>query len=227
MSGIIKGIKKVVSKANRIRKKITSGVKKIFKKIASSAIGKIVLAAIVIYTGGVLMGAWGSAGPMSGMFGAWGGGAGAATTTAATTGATTGATTAAAGGVSGSSALSSVAASMPAAAQTAGAGLVAAETAAATTAGSGFLATAGNALNTGAAWMQANPMATAIGFKGLSAALSPDEEDMMKLQEESRLRRWSSLENLSGTNLGKITPSLTRLQDSTGQPWHERLKGGT
>ena len=56
MSKIVKGIKKVV-------KKVFKGVKKVFKKIVKSWIGKVILAAIVIYTGGVLLGAWGSAGP--------------------------------------------------------------------------------------------------------------------------------------------------------------------
>ena len=61
MSGLVKGVKKAV-------KGVIKGVKKVFKKLTSSIIGKVILASIVIYTGGVLTGAWGSTGPMSGMF---------------------------------------------------------------------------------------------------------------------------------------------------------------
>ena len=44
-----------------------------FKKIASSAIGKIILIAAAIYTGGVALGHWGASGPLSGIHGAWSG----------------------------------------------------------------------------------------------------------------------------------------------------------
>jgi len=73
MSGLVKGVKKAV-------KGVIKGVKKVFKKLTSSIIGKIILAVIIIYTGGVLMGAWGSTGPMSGLFN-WGAGAASSTVT--------------------------------------------------------------------------------------------------------------------------------------------------
>ena len=51
MSGLVKGVKKVLSK-------VVSGVKKVFKKIASSKIGKVILIAAAIYLGGAALGAW-------------------------------------------------------------------------------------------------------------------------------------------------------------------------
>ncbi len=227
MSGIIKSVRKAIRTVGSGAKKIIKGVKKVFKKVASSTIGKVILAALVIYTGGVVMGAWGSTGPMSGIYGAWGGGV--ATSAGGVTSAAAGA-----GGVpSGASALSSVASAMPAATQAGGAGLIAAETAATVGTGigavqqpaQGFLASAGETLTGAADWMEKHKLATAIGFKGLSSALSPDEEDLIRMQEESRKRRWSSLEGLSDMNFG-VRPGRSTLLDSSGRPWHERLRGG-
>ena len=100
MSKIVKGIKKAV-------KKVFKGVKKVFKKIVKSTIGKVLLAAVVIYTGGVLMGAWGSTGPMSGLFGSWSGTATAATTGAEVAGATASTAAETAGVLQGGSTLAS------------------------------------------------------------------------------------------------------------------------
>jgi len=213
MSGIVKGIKKVGKKLVGGAKKIFKGVKKVFKKIASSTIGKIALAAVVIYTGGVLMGSWGQTGPMSGLFGAWGGTAAPAVTQAA-------AAPVAAGTASGASALSSVASAVPAAAQAGGSALVAAETAAT---GGGILSSIGNTISGTAGWIQQNPLASSMAFQGLSSALSPDEEDLLKLQEDSRKRRWSSLEGLDTLDFS-LRSSGRALLDQSGKPWHERLK---
>jgi len=51
MSGLIKSVGRAV-------KKVVSGVKKVFKKIASSKIGKVILIAAAIYLGGAALGAW-------------------------------------------------------------------------------------------------------------------------------------------------------------------------
>ena len=58
MSKVFKGVKKAV-------KKVVKGVKKVFKKVWESPLGKILLIAAAIYTGGVALGAWGGPGWMS------------------------------------------------------------------------------------------------------------------------------------------------------------------
>ncbi|PCJ39202.1 MAG: hypothetical protein COA71_14430 [SAR86 cluster bacterium] len=64
MSKILKGIGGAV-------KNIFKGVKKVFKKVVGSKLGKIALAALVVYTGGVGFGLWGQQGVFSGMHGAF------------------------------------------------------------------------------------------------------------------------------------------------------------
>ena len=67
MSGLVKGVKKVISK-------VVSGVKKVFKKVASSKIGKVILIAAAIYLGGAALGHWaipGQSGFASTINGAW------------------------------------------------------------------------------------------------------------------------------------------------------------
>lgn len=88
MSKLFKKIKKGVSK-------LWKGVKKVFKKITSSKLGKVLLAAAAIYVGGVMLGSWGGSGPLSFLSPA---GSGAATATTAVPGATVGGTTAGATG---------------------------------------------------------------------------------------------------------------------------------
>lgn len=58
MSKIFKGIAKVA-------KKIFKTIKKVFKKVWSSPLGKVLLFAAVVYTGGVIAGSWGGSGPLS------------------------------------------------------------------------------------------------------------------------------------------------------------------
>ena len=57
MSKLFKGLKKGV-------KKVFGAIKKIYKKITSTTIGKILLAAAAIYVGGVALGKWGAQGPL-------------------------------------------------------------------------------------------------------------------------------------------------------------------
>lgn len=67
MSGLVKGVKKVIGK-------VVSGVKKVFKKIASSKIGKVILIAAAVYLGGAALGHWsipGQSGFASTINGAW------------------------------------------------------------------------------------------------------------------------------------------------------------
>lgn len=103
MSKIVKGIKKAVSG-------IVRGVKKVFKKITSSTIGKVLLAAAVIYLGGAALGHWAIPGKSAfatsingslsnvPFLGAGADAAGAAVNTAATTGGTGAATPVSLGG---------------------------------------------------------------------------------------------------------------------------------
>jgi|GEM_PF-2618264 len=57
MSKLFKGVKKGI-------KKVFGAIKKIYKKITSTTIGKILLAAAAIYVGGVALGKWGAQGPL-------------------------------------------------------------------------------------------------------------------------------------------------------------------
>ena len=199
VKGIIKHTKKSIKSSN-----------KIFKKVAKSAIGKIILAAIVIYTGGVLLGAWGATGPMSGMFGAWGG-------TTATAGATTGATAGA------TAATAAETAAVVEGAAAAGGGLSTAVETAAVLEGAG--AAAPGLLSQAGTWMAANPIPTAMAMKGASAALSPDQEDMMREQERIRRERFASLSGVGDIDIG-MRASGTPVTSMSGVPWHERLKRG-
>ena len=222
MSKIIKGLKK-------IEKKIFKFTKKVFKKVASSTIGKVILAAVAIYTGGVLLGAWGSGGPLSGLFGAWGGGA--AATTAAT--ASTGTTVAAAEGLTAAGMAEAAAAPLVtegtlAAATNAGLtstfGAVAGTAAPTVAASSGVLSSIGAGIKAAGTWAEANPLLASTALKGVASALSPDEEDMLRLQEDARRRRFSSLDNVGDIDLGIAPRAHQILKDPSGTPWHERLR---
>jgi hypothetical protein len=205
MSGIVKGIKKVA-------KGIFKGVKKVFKKITSSTIGKVLIAAAVIYTGGVLFGQWGATGPLSSIHGAWGG-AGAA----------------GAPGL-GVGTPSAIPAAAPITTVAGGAGLP--SLGATTVAGGAALPPLGAATQAGGVlsgisqWAQANPLLVTAGLQGISSALSPDEEDMLRLREEARKERYSSLIGAGDIDLGVRPSSTEPLKDISGVPWHERLRRG-
>ncbi len=85
---------KILKKANDLRKKSWTSTKKIFRKVASTTIGKVVLVAAAIWLGGAALGAWNSGiAAVDGAFvgGAAGAGGAATTTGAASTIGTTGA----------------------------------------------------------------------------------------------------------------------------------------
>ena len=233
VKGIFKGAKKIVK-----------GAKKVFKKIASSTIGKIVIAAVIIYTGGVLFGAWGSTGPLSGIYGAWGGTAAAGAGAGAGEVAAVGAGEVAAGGVAagetvaaGGAVTSAAPALAPEIITTAGisgAGAAPVVEAGAGLAGAGagtqapgFLASAadlgGAALKSAGAFAQANPALTYMGLQGLSTALSPSQADLAREQEKIRRERFASLEDVGEIDIG-IRPGDSTLYDFRNTPWHERLR---
>lgn len=238
MSKLVKGIKKGL-------KKIFKGVKKVFKKITKSWIGKIILAALVIYTGGVLLGAWGSAGPMSGMYGAWSGGA--AATTSATVGSTAVETAAVLEGAGAAAAGAETAAAASGALSTAaetgailegavagtapivGTGTAlstAAETAAVLEGGAAASETVLGSLWSGikstAALAEANPVATSLLMKGVSSALTPDqptEIDILREQDTLRRERWAGLGTFERTpRLSGRRPAT--LYQQSAAPWH-------
>ena len=225
MSKVVKGVFKGV-------KKIVKGVTKVFKKIASSKLGKIILAGVAIYTGGVLMGAWGQTGPMSGLFGKIAGGAasGAGGGAAATGGAVVAPTVAAP---------VTAASTAPALASTVGAGAPVVEAGAglagagAGQAAPGFLSSAGNFLaqagKSTLAYAQKNPLITSTILQGVAGALSPDEEDLMRERERIRKERFAGLYDSSNIDIGGLggvprsNAGGARLRDLSGVPWHQRL----
>lgn len=207
MSKIVKGVFKA-------GKKIIKGVGKVFKKIASSPLGKIALMAAAIYTGGVAFGAWGSTGPLSGIFNAFGTAA-PAVGAAAPTGMLTASTSAPA---VAAAAPTGMLTSVPMAAEIAAQGAAGAP---------GFLASIGKTI-TGAgkgalAFAKENPLVSATLLHGVGAALSPDEEDIMREQERIRRERFSSLIGTSKLDLGEIY-GRGRSSDSSSVPFHQRLK---
>lgn len=227
MSKIVKGIGKVF-------KKVFKKIKKVFKKIIKSPLGKILMLGAAIYTGGVAFGAWGSTGPLSGMYGVLGG----APTAAAAQGAITTAApalapeiaTSALGSALGSAA-PAVSAIAPAAAMSAAAPVVELGTGMAMSGAGvqapGFLASAGNLIGeaaTGiASFAKANPMITQMALQGVSAALTPDQIDIMNEQEKIRRSRYDSLSDVGNVSLG-MSGATTPLTSTSGVPWHERLR---
>lgn len=223
MSKIFKGIAKAV-------KNIVKGVKKVFKKIVKSKLFKVVLIAVAIYFGGAALGLWGGGGAAAGA------GAGAVVTpvvttapatVAATTGtATTGAGLATASEVSGVLTAATPTATVAGAGTSAGlatAGEVAtALTAAPAAAAPSFLTTIGSGVKAAGAFVQANPLVTAMGMQGLSSALAPDEMELLEAREDSRKREFEAVlasrrENLTGFStlplLHQTRDTVTSLRD--------------
>ncbi len=182
LSKIVKGVKNIFKGVGKVVKKVWKGV----KKFAKSKIGKVVIAAALIYAGGAAIGAWG----------------GSAGTTAATTAtelasstipaaATTATETAAALEGAGS-----IAGGMSTAAETAAA--LEGATAAATP---GLVSQVGSAVTGAGKWMAANPMATMVGGQMLSAATTPSEAETYAEMEAER-RKNSNIAGVSGTGEG-------------------------
>ena len=180
-SKIKKSFKKIWKGIKKVAKKAWKGV----KKFVSSGIGKVIIAAAVIYF---------TAGAGAGMLAGSGAAGGAAGTTVAGGLAGTAApviTTAAGTGAAVAPTLAAAAA--PTAASTVGSGLV-------STLGAGA-AKVGAAVKGAAGWMAANPMATMVGGQMLSSAFTPSaSEEMMKLEEERRKR--SNIAGVYGTGEG-------------------------
>ena len=233
MSKVAKGVVKVM-------KKIVKGVKKVFKKVWESPIGKIIVIAAAIYTGGLALGAWGAAGAAgAGTAGSTVGSLAAAETvgTAAATGAMSGTVAATGGAVAGTAANAAQAGTV---AETAGS-LAAAETVGTTAATSAmasapavtapsFLSTAGDALgNMGSTAMEfGKDVATYAGehellastaLQGLGAALTPtpgeEAEALAQADEQRRKDRWGTLSEASEIDINKIFKS-SRAKTGTG-----------
>jgi hypothetical protein len=241
MSKLVKGVTKAV-------KSVVRGVKKVFSKITSSTIGKVLIGTAAVFLGGAALGLWQS--PFAGINGALAGGAkstasnvltGAATETAATTAATT--ATGASSGIASngiiadsiskaaagtvdfgvkeatSSALSSAAQS----AVSSGATATATETAK-----NGIIAKILDGGKKAATWAKNNPKTASTIFSGIAAAAGPDELDILrerkKLEDEERERR---RQNLDVTDVSlNMAPRSNRLRRSNGQPVYDQQTGG-
>lgn len=186
MSKIVKGVRRAVGK-------VFKTVKKTFKAITKSTIGKVALAAAAIYFGGVALGQWGGAGSTAAGAGSGVAGATEAATLAGTTGttaATTTAATTAGAGAAGAGAAGASAAS-------AGAGLGGAAGGVATeVAKKGIISS-----------FLGNPVVQMAAAGGISSAFSPDAMDIEREREKAENRRrqmaYGGIENI---NIG-ITPT--------------------
>lgn len=239
MSKVFKGVVKVV-------KKVFKGVKKVFKKIIKSPLGKVLMIGAAIYTGGVALGAWGSTGPLSGMYGVLGGGGAAGGASAGAAGGGGAAITSAAPALAAeittvplgaaAAAAPAVSALAPAAAVSAAAPVVELGAGAAMQglgqAAPSMLAATGNYVSAAASGMagfaKANPLITAMGLQGVATALTPDvpnQVDVMREEDRIRQERFGRLRNVSDVDLGMSSGGpQQRLQTTSGMPWHERLK---
>ncbi len=179
MSKFAKGIGKAV-------KNILKGLKKGFKAVFKSPVGKILLIAAAVYSGGVALGAWGGAAGATGAASA----AGAAGATGGTAAAgATGAGAATTAGVG-----SGITTGLGATGISTGVGTGVASTGAAgalsslTPATQGFLSTAGSGLLSAgkglATYAEANPLLASVALQGLSGALASDPAE-----EEAKRRR--------------------------------------
>ena len=197
LSKIAKPFKKIWKGVKKVAKKAWKGV----KKFASSTIGKIIIAAVIIYftagAGAGLLAGGGSAG--AGVAGTTVAGGAmstvpasiAATFPAATgTGIATAATPALAGGVA-----TTAATVAPAVAPAVVPAVVP------PVAGEGLISTIGSGIKTAGSWMAANPLPTMVGGQMLSAAFTPSAaEEQAELEEQRRLN--SNIAGVSGSGEG-------------------------
>lgn len=182
MTKVVKGLKKA-------GKGLLKGVKKVFKQVFKSPVGKILLVAAAVYTGGLALGAWGGASGVAGAAGATSaaGATGAASAAGVGSGVTTGVgatgistgigTNVAATGAAG--ALSSIPAAAPSLLSTVGSSLL--------NAGKGV-----------ADFATANPLLSSVALQGLSGALAPDPAE-----EEAKRRRqlYGTLDDVGDINI--------------------------
>lgn len=227
MSKIVKGVGKAVSG-------VWKGVKKVFKKIVSSKLFKVVLIAVAIYFGGVALGAWGGAGtasaavvPVTGAAPAIGStavvgteaaiaadaalAAEIAATDAVVAGGTTGAFTgtAAAPVTAGQAAAADVLAPT-AFAPAGGAGATGAAGAAGGAAAEvGSASIIGDAMGSVGTWAAENPTLAMMGGMGAMNMFTPNAMDVQEQQEKEAKRLAAKREinmDTSGINLG-IAPA--------------------
>lgn len=258
MAKVFKGVGKAI-------KGVVNGVKKVFKKVIESKIGKALLIGATIYLGGAALGMWNAAGPFAGINGALVGGKSTAAATAAQSssaaaqvasagttaqlapgagvlapGAGGGATMAAApsagqalissavpqvaGGTAANTAFGATTAAATggtAAGVMAPGGLGAAsEGAAAKGILNRLLAGSAEKLTKAAGFAEAHPYATAMALNATSAMFSPDQVDVMQMQQdredEERLRKEKNLD-VSSIRLG-ISPSNSQYTYTDGTP---------
>lgn len=179
MSKVVKGVFKGA-------KKLLKGVGKAIKKIVKSDLFKVAAAGALIYFGGSALGAWG-------------GGGGAATAGTATGTTTAGAGTATAGtagtGTAGTAASGAGATTTGAAASAAKTGSV--------------LGKLGKVAKGVGGFVKNNPMASAMIMNAVGSAVSPDEIDIMREQEEIRRNRWRNMEVPDDIGLNTTQAPLT------------------
>ena len=220
-----------------------SKLAKKFKKFAKSKVGKVVLGAALIYVGGAALGAWKAAGPLAKINGVLRAGSAAGTAAAGSAAGTAAAGSAAmpagieaitvTGKAAGSSMLPSVAGGAALAAptlKTAAPQLVpegmspVGPQPAASPEPQGFISKIMN--SKAVKFVDQHPYASAMMLNAGASAMSPDQIDIMREQqdlqlateEQDRQRRLANL-NISGVNVGGGQVSSGPLRyASTGQP---------
>ena len=226
MTGVIKSLVKGV-------KSIFRGVKKIFKKITSSTIGKVLLAAAVIYLTGGAFGLWNT--PFASVNGAFVSGTKAAAVAAGgdvaalpvvTEAAAAGAEGLTAAGVAGTAAPTAAAAiptlAPTAVSETLMAGMPSALPGATGVAKTGILSKMAAGAGKVAGFAGEHPMAAAMGLSAIASGLAPDEEDLLSLRDKILERRQKrAYGGIGDINIGVRPSGNQNLLDISGAPVYE------
>jgi len=206
MSTVVKSFKRVVKGVTGAAKNILSGVNRTFKQVISSKIGKIAIGSALIYAGGAAFGAWGQTGPLSSIYGTWGGGAGGA-----------------AGFKSGTeTAFSKIIAGTKGGVTGASLG----GTAGTVIGGGGTAGGVGSYFNKALTLIKDNSVAAGFAFQGLSAAMTPDPEtetDVLREQERIRQARMQQFEASLGEGGAAFEQNLRDMADN----FLSSVKGGS
>jgi len=215
MSFAVKAVKSVVGAVGDVVGGVIDGVKKVFKEITSSTIGKVALLAGAVYLGGAAFGYWES--PFASINGAFVSsgetmlGSGVATTSEGVLGLSEAGAAEALGGSAAAGTTAELGLTQTAAANALGTGTTvgtatplaiptgtfglsegAAKTALSSTVNNGGIISnamkgIGEYAGKAGKWIEANPWQAAMGLNAAASMMSPDKIDL--LEEEERLRK--------------------------------------
>lgn len=224
MSKFVSNVWKNVKDAHRVTNdprrwdELLEAPKRHYARSTSTTLGKIAMTALAAWGAGAALGAIGGS---SGA--AAGGGTGATASEGLIAGASTGAGTGTAGTVATASPAAGTIGQGAVMPNVAGEALTAGiqQGGASSAAGSGF----GGAVKSGMSYLgnfaANNPELTAAAFQGVSSAMSPDEIDLMREQEDIRNERLArqnqNIEGVGGIDIG-IGPGANQLRDQFGNP---------